>query len=204
MAEGIPGLIFLVLTSILASLVLAPVALQIFGLPWAPIASFICARIARRRGLDVRAYAIAGAVYSILLFWPWVYLVTRMTDRTIPPAFVRMFYFFVFGIWVTGSTTLLLALAILRHPGTADMYDFTNTGVLISYLGYVGVVVNLVGAFFSQRSLRYRHAKSLDTKSAKPSGSDLSNPGYADVMPVAYAMISFAFTGLLLLESSME
>ena len=48
------------------------------GLVWAPFGALICRRIARSRGFNPRRYAIAGAVYPVLFFVPWVYLVMRM------------------------------------------------------------------------------------------------------------------------------
>ena len=40
------------------------------GLLWAPFAAFICGRLGRKRGLDVRLYATTGALYSVLCLFP--------------------------------------------------------------------------------------------------------------------------------------
>ena len=53
------------------------------GLLWAPLGAHICARIAHNRGLPVKRYAVAGAAYSILFFFPWVCFVMQMRNKTV-------------------------------------------------------------------------------------------------------------------------
>ena len=77
------------------------------GLLWAPFGALICARMARSRGLNRRRYAAAGAVYSVLFFWPWVYLVARMANRAVPAYLVRGAYATVyFLIWPLAALSL--------------------------------------------------------------------------------------------------
>ena len=98
---------------------------------------------------------------------------------------------------------VLLILAIAGHPGAGSMYDFMDIDVLFSYLGYLGVSVNLVVVFISQRQLRRRHAELPPVDTLQSDGSTTADPDYAYVMPVVYAVTSLAATGLFLLASNM-
>ena len=68
------------------------------GLLWAPFAALICWRVANSKGLKGRRYAVAGAAYSILYFFPWVYLVARLYDRTFPRILVRGVYVILYCV----------------------------------------------------------------------------------------------------------
>ena len=55
----------------------------------------------------MRRYATTGAIYSVLFFWPWAYLVARMADRTPPSFLVRGAYVIVyFVIWPLAALSL--------------------------------------------------------------------------------------------------
>ena len=89
------------------------------GVLWMPFAALFCARAARSRGLDSGRYAVAGAIYSILLFIPWVYLVLRLRGRELPSSLVRMAYIILFfGIWplATLSTFFSALFAVPLRP----------------------------------------------------------------------------------------
>ena len=74
------------------------------GILWSPFAALICALIASIRGLPIRRCALAGAVYSILLFLPWVYLVARMLGKSIPKQVVVAVYILLYGVvWLYGT-----------------------------------------------------------------------------------------------------
>ena len=86
------------------------------GVLWAPFAALTCARVARSRGLDRRKYALAGAVYSILFFWPWVYLVTRLYGRKIPGPVIRGAYVLLYGVIWPSSALSFIPLAFSPQP----------------------------------------------------------------------------------------
>ena len=52
----------------------ATFAITTLCLAWTPFAALICARIARRRCLNINRPAVHGALYSALLFLPWRHL----------------------------------------------------------------------------------------------------------------------------------
>ena len=65
---------------------------------WAPFAAFICARIARQNGLNAGGWAVSGAMYSALLFLPWIYLKRRMRGEATARQDIATAYVFVYLI----------------------------------------------------------------------------------------------------------
>ena len=76
------------------------------GIAFSPVAAASCAVLARRRGLSVKRYALAGGIYSVLLLAPYVYLVLKLLDRKPPEELVRWVYFVLMVAWVAGPLTL--------------------------------------------------------------------------------------------------
>ena len=74
-------------------------AVAVFGLFWAPFGALVCARIAKPKGLPVARYTIKGLVYSMLLFFPWVYLVIRMSGRHLPASCTSAGYIALYVCW---------------------------------------------------------------------------------------------------------
>ena len=99
---GILLYLFIPLLGPIISLPIVSVAV-LFGLVWAPFGALVCRRIARSRGLSPRRYGIAGAVYPVLFFAPWVYLVMRMRGRSVSIVIVRIVYILLYGAWLVGS-----------------------------------------------------------------------------------------------------
>ena len=80
------------------------------GLLWAPLGAHICARIAHNRGLPVKRYAVAGAAYSILFFFPWVCFVMQMRNKTVWKPAIWAAYALTYAAWILGPFLLTLAL----------------------------------------------------------------------------------------------
>ena len=157
--EDIPLTLFGAFWAIVGVAFLLPPALQALGLPWAPFAAWVCARSARKKGLDVRRHAVAGALYSALLFWPWVYFILRMNGRNVPVVLIRLFYISVYASWMLGFVIITLGGAIAVHPGIERMYEFSNPKVVASYFIYCLFIANLVMWFVSLvRFLKRRRA----------------------------------------------
>ena len=74
---------------------------------WSPFAALTCARIARRNGLNARRYAMLGAMYSVLLFLPWLYLTLRMRGKPVFRDSIKSAYSVVYVV-----AALLLACHI--------------------------------------------------------------------------------------------
>ena len=102
------------LEMVLSILVLVPTAmLALFGVVWTPVGAIICAVIARSKGLSPGRYAMIGALYSVLSFLPWVYLVFRMLNGRISNLAIRLVYIVLYGmVWPAG---FVLAISILAY-----------------------------------------------------------------------------------------
>ena len=105
--------------TIVLSLVLFPGVIVVIGLVvgwiWAPFAALVCAQVARAQGLDSRRFAAAGAIYSILFFWPWVYLVLRMHGKSVPSPVIRGAYIVLYAvIWPASALSFILTAFFSR------------------------------------------------------------------------------------------
>ena len=76
------------------------VALQIGGILFSPVAAVWCAWVASSRGFSVWRCALAGAVFSALLFLPWLYLVRRMLGKPLSANIVSVGIHVAFIIWI--------------------------------------------------------------------------------------------------------
>ena len=101
------------------------------GILWAPFGALICAILARKRGMNAWRYAAVGALYSVLFFWPWVYLVARMDDRTLHRGLIVLFYFGVYVLWLC-VIGVLVYIGIYNHPGWAQVANLSNPWVWLS------------------------------------------------------------------------
>ena len=79
----------------------------------------------------------------------------------------------------------------------------SNPCVLVSYIGYAGVAVNIIVAIFSQHRLRHRHAENRVEASKSPERPGAPEPVYAYVTPIAYAITSVTTTALFAWGSSL-
>ena len=167
-----------------------PVLLQFLGLPWAPFAAWICGRSARKKGLDVRRHALAGALYSALLFWPWVYFILRMNGRNAHSALVRLFYISVFGLWMVGGVIMTLFLAVVLTTEIELNYAPSSAQSLLASMMYAVPLLNLALWVFSLiRFLRRR-------KSASGGSGALIGREY--LIPPALAVLSIGMVAAVL------
>lgn len=73
---------------------------QIACVIWAPFAALMCAIISHRMGLSIWKYALAGAICSVLMLAPWIFLMQRMRNRRISyDEIVNPIYFGLFTTW---------------------------------------------------------------------------------------------------------
>ena len=78
--------------------------MAVLGVVWAPVGAIICRVIASKLGLNPRRYTMLGGVYSLLLFFPWLYLVLRMLERRASRILIRVFYILALLSWFTTYT----------------------------------------------------------------------------------------------------
>ena len=157
---------------------LVTLTMPALGLLWAPFAALVCSRAARARGLETRRYALAGATYSILFFWPWVYLIARMYNKHIPGCVIRVVYIFSYGVMWPISTLSLLILAI--------WYPQPFRSVLIFVL-----LLNIFAWFMSLIKLIVWHRRQSRVLSGE---SDDVLPNRVYIMPFAYVLGWFLIT----------
>ena len=112
---------------------------------WMPFAAATCAFVARRKGLDIKVYGIAGAVYSVLFVIPWIYLVLRMHGIFVSRRVVRGMYVVMYVyVWMLGLMVLNVIIAFDS--------DWRGVGLLLLL---VNVLTWIVSADMIQRRNRY-------------------------------------------------
>ena len=72
------------------------------GVVFSLIAATTCAVLAKRRGLYVLRYALAGGIYSMMMLAPFFYLVLRLLDRKPPTGLVYFVYCVLVVVWIMG------------------------------------------------------------------------------------------------------
>ena len=146
------------------------------GLLWVPLAALICARMARARNLNPSKYAIAGAVYSMMFFWPWVYLIARLNGKTIPSRVIRGAYILLYGfIWPAIALSFLFPTMIY--------FALPQPLWLLPLLLMFGCCIAWLK---SKRSLIGSHQRSVEKEDAEP--IDML-PNRAYLMPFAHVYV---------------
>jgi len=128
-----------------------PMYLMVIGLLWTPFAALICLAVAHVRRLDGEGYGKAGALYSLLFFLPWVWLVLRMMGVPIPAAVARAGYAILYGLWLCAAAALIIAGAFLTM-GFGDE-GFRPDSVLLIFSGMFAGAVWFASL---RRTLRWR------------------------------------------------
>ena len=98
-----------------ASIISFSLLVLAFGIVWSPFAALICAKAGSTVGTSVGSLARAGAVYSALFFFPWLYFLLRTLNRRIPDRVLVGTYAVLYLACLLGPVlfNLLLAGAIL-------------------------------------------------------------------------------------------
>ena len=117
-------------------------ALQLGGLIFAPLAALSCAWVARKEDLNPWQYALAGAVYSSLVFFPWLYLIRKMQDKPLTKDTISWGIHVAYVIWV-GFLISQSALLITHLEGgwppyrsgfTPQAFEWTIWWGLLAYI----------------------------------------------------------------------
>ncbi len=80
------------------------------GVMWSPFAALICAKAGSSAGRSVGSLARAGALHSVLFFFPWIYLLLRILNRRISDRVVVGAYVVLFLAWLLGPILFSLLL----------------------------------------------------------------------------------------------
>ena len=176
-----------ILLAMFAGLILMLVGIYLampLGPLWAPFAALICYLTARAKGLSPGRYAAIGALYSALFFLPWVYLIARMYNKTIPNALVWTGYVVLYAIWFFGSIIVNLIIGFAAHPGEDHVWDLTNIEVLLSYAIFIIFCINLGTWVLSIAHLHTSHERFV--REPSPLNSLLPHRSY--IMPFAHTL----------------
>ena len=114
---------------------------------WAPVGGFISVSQARRGGSDIWLYyGLVGALYSIALFVPWVYLTLRLSGKKVAPKIVKLGYVMIYATW---TITLVFTFTLLL----ADLGD--NLGSPLPALAIPAIwLITLIGVVAIPLSIR--------------------------------------------------
>ena len=88
--------------------------LAVLGSVWAPAAALTCVLAARFRKLTGESYAWVGAMCSMLLILPWVYLLVRLIfGRSLPVFVVAPVYLIIYAIWLIFYIAVFNVIALV-------------------------------------------------------------------------------------------
>ena len=158
--------------------------IAILCLAWTPFAALICARIARRRGLSIKRPALHGAIYSFILFVPWLHLTRQMRGDPITRENIDLTH---------TLTYVLAALALASHAfliiaELIQPWAFSSVGDMDEYLvatiaGALAFIAGLVSLWRVSKRLNH-----LEERRESPNAIDLPNISY--IAPFAWAWAS--------------
>lgn len=172
--------------------IMAPLFMGALGLPMSPIAALTLAVKARRRGLDVRRHAIAGAIASALFFWPWIYLIFRIHDKRVSVFFIRLFFILFFVVWFLGPVCMFLILGLIGLINDKTELELYLGGAIYTSLG----VMNLWTLIVAKRKL-------ADLSKIYDNQLDGIIPDMGYVRPLIYAFITISITAVVFLGRSL-
>ena len=154
------------------------------GVLLSPFAALICYVRARSMGLSPGYYARIGALYSTILFLPWIYLIVRMFGKTVPNILIGIGYFVLYAVWFFGSIAVISWFAVgygIVALGFSTEFERTYVQIFEFCMLLVLLCVNVVTWVVSMVRLDRFHRNSI------PSEGILPNRAY--IMPFAYALI---------------
>ena len=172
-----PTVLAYLVTSVIATLCIA----------WAPFAALICARIARRKGLNPNRYAIHGAIYSALLFLPWRHLTRQMRGEPINRANIKSAYTFAYVLAALVLASHIALIFTITYLSSYSLDSFAEPFV-VKY-----IVASIAGALafaagLASLSLAKKRLNALQERRESPNAIDLPDRSYIE--PFAWAWAS--------------
>ncbi len=192
MGTDIALIIFAVIVLGPTLVIAVPLFMGVLGLPMSPIAALTLAVKARRRGLDARRYAIAGAIASALFFWPWIFLIFRIHDKRVSLFFIRLFFIVFFIVWFLGPVCMFLIVGLAGLINDKMELELYLVGAVYTSLG----VMNLWTLIVARRKLP-------DLSSIYDNQADGIIPPIGYARPLIYAFIAISITAIVFLGPSL-
>ena len=182
---------------IFAAIVITPIIIVLsmpFGVLLAPFAALMCYMRARSMGLSPGHYARIGAMYSTFLLLPWIYLIVRMFNKTVPNSLIGIGYCVLYTVWFFGSIVIVAALAILSGVvalGFSTDVERTYIHILTFCAALIILCVDVGAWILSMARLDHFHRNHI------PSEGILPDRPY--IMPFAYTLAWIALAVILFL-----
>ena len=192
MGTDIALIIFAVIVLGPTLVIAVPLLMGALGLPISPIAALYLGMTARRRGLDTRRYAIAGAIASALFFWPCIYLIFRIHDKRVSLFFIRLFFVLFFIVWFLGPICMSLVFGLAGLINDKMDLELYLGGAVYTSLG----VMNLWTLIVARRKLP-------DLSSIYDNQADGIIPPIGYARPLIYAFIAISITAIAFLGPSL-
>ena len=171
-------------------MILSPYAIiamlfQSFCLVWAPFAALVCGLIARKQGMNAMRYAATGAVYSALLFVPWLWLTRSMrSGRTLTEVSSTSSYkllYIAWMLWIVAHFALILGMLAyddIRFPPDEWSWEYLSRSYLFGILNGLITIAGISAWIKSHRDTTFR--RNDDER------VDESLSGFVQLKPFAY------------------
>ena len=180
---------------IFAAIVITPIIIVLlmpFGVLLSPFAALICYVRARSIGLPPGHYARIGALYSTFLLLPWIYLIVRMFNKTVPSSLIGIGYCVLYTVWFFGSIVTVAALAIFSGIvalGFSTDVERTYIHILTFCAALIFLCVDVVAWILSMARLDHFHRNHIPREEILPDR--------AYITPFAYALVWIAAAAIL-------
>ena len=180
---------------ILAAIVITPIIIVLsmpLGVLFAPFAALICYIRARLMGLPPGRYARIGALYSTILLFPWIYLIVRMFNKTVPNFLIGIGYFVLYTMWFCGSVVVVVVIAIITGIvalGFDSDVEPTYVHILTFCTVLVVLCVNAVMWILSMVGLDRFHRNHIPSEEILPDRAYITPFAYALAWIVAAVML---------------
>ena len=182
---------------IFAAIVITPIIIVLsmpLGILFAPFSALICYIRARSMGLPPGHYARIGALYSAFLLLPWIYLIVRMFNKTVPNILIGIGYCVLYAIWFFGSIVAVAGLAIFSGIvalGFSTDIERTYIHMLLFCAALITLCVDVVAWILSMARLDHFHRNHIPREEILPDR--------AYITPFAYALVWIAAAAILFL-----
>ena len=121
---------------------------------WAPFAALICAIISKRNGLSVWRFSLAGAILSVFLLLPWLYLIMRMSGKQVPRFIYVLSYLAVYCIWWMSSIAPL-SLFFFFDPSNFAFRLMFITGLITWMVSLLNLISMPLPRSLSDNHIRF-------------------------------------------------
>ncbi len=167
--------------------------LTIPGLVWSPFAALICALIARSKGLNIRRYALSGAIHSSGFLLPWIYLMLRMYSISVPRGIVKSVYILLYTAWLIGPIlySAIYSLIVYEISSTPRVFTKSHDELIVEYvIIFISAASAAIHLYMWINSLRrLTHPQTVQEQSSDDSIRHLLI-GDRYIKPFIFALIS--------------